>query len=372
MAVTTTEQIVREAPGIEALKLGLVKSARDLVQGRPTGGMDAEGRPILEGPTIPDQIIAGLAPEQTAAISRGVSGIGAFQPYVTSAGTAMSGALGTLGEAASVARGADTRGQFGQAQSTLGAGIGATLQGMQAPDVAALQQYMNPYQELVTQQALSEMSRQAALQRQGLAAQAAKTGAFGGVREGVQREELNRNLFDIQSRRIAEDLAANYNQAQQRFGEQAGRQLTGAQVLGQLGQGIGSLAGQEYNIGQSMAATLGSLGTQLGNLGVQQAGLGETAQRLGQQDVQFLYNLGEQQRQLEQQRQDAIRNVTLQRNFQPYQQLAFLSDIYKGAPSSSMAITAATVPQPSAFQQAVGLGTAGLASAAAGKTAGLF
>ena len=47
--VTTTEQIVREAPEVEARKLGLLDSAKALAS-MPVGGFqyDASGNPILE------------------------------------------------------------------------------------------------------------------------------------------------------------------------------------------------------------------------------------------------------------------------------------------------------------------------------------
>ena len=46
----------------------------------------------------------------------------------------------------------------------------------------------------------------------------------------------------------------------------------------------------------------------------------------------------------------------------PYQQAGFLSDIYKGAPSSQQTIAATTAPAPSLISQIAGLGTAGLAA----------
>jgi hypothetical protein len=62
----------------------------------------------------------------------------------------------------------------------------------------------------------------------------------------------------------------------------------------------------------------------------------------------------------------------LQQAYEPYQRLGFLSDIYKGAPTSQQSITAATAPTPSTAQQVAGLGIAGLSAAAAGKKSGLF
>ena len=55
---------------------------------------------------------------------------------------------------------------------------------------------------------------------------------------------------------------------------------------------------------------------------------------------------------------------------QPYQQLAFQSDIYKGAPSSQMAITSQQTPTPSPFQQIAGLGTGIMGLAGAANSAG--
>tara|TARA_R110000824_G_scaffold232864_1_gene421059 strand:+ start:370 stop:594 length:225 start_codon:yes stop_codon:yes gene_type:complete len=57
--------------------------------------------------------------------------------------------------------------------------------------------------------------------------------------------------------------------------------------------------------------------------------------------------------------------------YEPQTRLSWLSDIYKGAPSSQSSIgsqVAAATPAPSIFQQAAGLGT-GLIGAAAGAKA---
>jgi len=75
---------------------------------------------------------------------------------------------------------------------------------------------------------------------------------------------------------------------------------------------------------------------------------------------------------LNQQTLDAQRATELQKVYSPYQQAAFLSDIYKGAPSTQMSTAAASVPSASPFQQAVGVGLGGVTTAAAAKKAGLF
>jgi hypothetical protein len=86
----------------------------------------------------------------------------------------------------------------------------------------------------------------------------------------------------------------------------------------------------------------------------------------------MLFNLGEQQRQIQQQGLEAQRATALQQSMAPYQQLSFLSDIYKGAPSSQVSLTAASAPTASPLLQAAGLGIAGLAAATGAQKAGLF
>ena len=93
---------------------------------------------------------------------------------------------------------------------------------------------------------------------------------------------------------------------------------------------------------------------------------------MNQGDINMLYNAGQTQQALSQQELDATRANTLQQVYAPYQQAGFLSDIYKGAPSSQMATTAVSAPTASPFMQAAGIGIAGTAAGAAAKKAGLF
>lgn len=362
MALTTgapsaniSEQFVREAPDIEAFKVGLMQSAQ-----------------ALKAPTLPDYQIAGFTPQQTEAIKQGQAGIGAYQPYLTAGGQNVTAGATTLGEAADVLRGADTRNQFSAAQNALNMAAGQTLQGGQPIGQQQIQNYMNPYSNLVLNQQLQEMGRQAQMQQQGLNAQAVRAGAFGGSRQGIAQQELNRNLMQTQNQAIAQAMQQNYGQALNTAQQQQQMGLAAANQLGNLGQGIGSLATQQFGVGQSMAQGLGSLGTQLGNMGVQQAALGQQAQQLGQNDTNFLYNLGAQQQKQSQAVLDAQRATSMQNAMQPYQQLAFQSDIYKGAPSTQMAITQQQAASPSPFQQIAGVGTGILGLAGAAKATSLI
>jgi len=613
MATERTEQIVREAPEIEAYKLGLLKSAQ-----------------ALQAPTLPDYQVAGMTQDQINALATGRQGIGAYQPYLTAGSQALTAGQASMGEAADILRGADTRGQFtaaqqaydlasvpaaalgnlsnvagsgmgyigqgsadidraqqmaeasaqanlspyqnlmsqsvgqaqqavnqpgfqqgvgtalsaaqqaqmaaaqpgfqqaqqtgmqsaqaamaaanqpgfGQAQGALQTGIGALQGAAQAYDPSSAQGFMNPYQQQVIDEAMRQIDRQGAIQQQGLNAQAVRAGAFGGSREGIQQQELNRNLSETKNAAIISALQQGYGtsqqQAQQAFEQQQQRQLAQAQgfqgaagqagslaaqqaglqqqgaqalagqaglqasiaaqqaglgqnaaqqlaqagqmqastaaqqaglgmqaaqyagsvgqnigaqnlqqaalgqqaaqnigqmgatqaglagqysniasqqagILGQqsqlqqsLGQGIGNLANQQFGIGQGMATGIAGLGSQLGNLGVQQAALGQQQQALAQGDTNFLYNLGSTQQRQSQAELDALRASKMQTALQPMQQLAFVSDIYKGAPSTQMAVTQQQQPTPSPFQQIAGLATGTVGALAAGKSAGII
>jgi hypothetical protein len=271
------EQMVREAPEIEAFKLGLMQSAK-----------------ALPMPVLPAYQIAGMAPGQEQAIQRGMQGIGAYLPYTQQAREGMTAAQQM-----------------------------ATPQG--------ISQYMSPYQQQVIDVAMQNINRQGDIARQNAQAQAVRSGAFGGSRAAIQQAELERGLADTRNATIANLLNQGYQQA-------ANQSLQSAQLQGQLGQGIGALGAQ--------------------------------LQGLGQQDVTFQYGLGQQQQGQQQRELDALRASQLQSAYQPFQQLGFLSDIYKGAPSTQMAVTTTSAPAPSPFQQIAGLATGTLATAGALKAAG--
>ena len=212
-------------------------------------------------------------------------------------------------------------------------------------------------------------SQQTAAQQQAAQIAAGAAGQQGQLGQGLGSLAIN-------NAQLGQGAANVMNQGAATAGNLAGQQgnIYAQQASSQqaLGQGIGSLAAQQYGIGQNMATTMGGLGGQLGNLGVQQAALGQTAQQMNSNDINMLYNAGQAQQAQNQQVLDAGRANTLQQVYAPYQQAGFLSDIYKGAPSSQMSTTAASSPQASPFMQAVGLGVAGVATASGAKRAGLF
>lgn len=278
--MATNTEIVREAPEIEAYKLGLLKSAKGLAD-----------TPI----TLPIQQVAamsGLQDRAIAAASPAAGGIGGYQPYLEQAGYSV-----------------------GDAYSAL------------AP--SNLSQYMNPYQQAVQDEinrSYDLQSMQSGLQAVG---QPGGPSAFGGSRAQIAQQEIDRNRASA----LAQSQAQNFLQAQQ-------RQLAQADALG--------------------------------TLGLRQAALGQQAQQQGLADIETQFQLGKQQQAQQQAGLEAQRQSDLAQLYEPYQRYGFLSDIYKGAPTSQQSIASATAPQVSPAQSYLGLGIAGLSAAAGAKTAGLF
>jgi hypothetical protein len=373
--MTYSTQYVREAPEIEAYKLGLINEARDLYN-----------QPM----NLPAVEAAALSGTELQGIDFAKQGVGAFEPYIQAASQGVTQGMDLTQRGALAAGAIDTTAQYqaaqdmmGRAVPVIGQGIGGILGSAQAYDPNQAASYMNPYQQQVTQNALGEMRRQANIAQTGAAAQAVGAGAFGGTREGVQRAETERGVQDLMQQRIMQDYANNYAQAQQAamqgFESQQQRQLAGGQALGQagmqfanLGQGIGGLTAQQAGVDINKASALGSLGGQMGSLGTQYGALGQATQQLGAADTGLLMGLGGLERQNEQAQIDAIRSTQMQESMAPYQQLGFVSDIYRGAPTTSMALTAQTAPSASPLQTAVGLGVGALSTAAGAQKAGLF
>ena len=152
-------------------------------------------------------------------------GLGAFQPYLTAAGTAATGATALTGT---------------------GAGDASTA--------GSIQSYMSPYQTSVIDTSLAEFDRQRQIQEnQQAAATLGVPGAFGGGREGVQRAEYQA-LSD-------QNRAALYAGLQQQgFGQaQKARQQDYLNQIG-LANLQSGLGGQAQNLYKGQISGLGTLG----------------------------------------------------------------------------------------------------------------
>jgi|TARA_R110001599_G_scaffold53074_3_gene148481 hypothetical protein len=316
-------QYQREAPEIEAAKLGLMGTARDLTrfgtnpwelinkdaelgdsdyrkyEYTGTDGRYAEGaayddltreQRTLEGQVnIPQQQMAGFNKQQNQAFNLSQEGVGAYQPYMDAATT------------------------YANA---------ATQQYDPNDPNSGIQSYMNPYQDFVTKGIEDQFAK--AQNQANMAAN--KAGAFGGSRSGIQSAELGGQ----QAQAVGQSLAQNYGQAQQ--------------------------------------ASMQNFQNQMGRYGAasgQMAGLGGQLQQQNQADIASLMASGSVQQQFAQQGLDNQYRQNIQQVYEPYQRLGFTSDIYQGMPTSAMATSMGTAPGTNPLAQTVGAGIMGLAGSKA-------
>ena len=249
----TQQNIQREAPGVESRKLALYDQAAKLA---------AQPVPL---PAI--QVAPATGLEQAAFTQAGQTGVGS--PAVQ-------------------------------------AGIAAAAMGTTAPQIS---QFFNPFDQFVS----DEVTRQAGIAQNQLAAQAVRAGAFGGGREGVQRAEIER----ARQANIGQLRATGFQQALGAAQAERQRQLQGGQLLGALG--------------------------------AQQ-------QQMGLADIQSQLQAGAVQRGLGQAALEASRQTQLQRQFEPFQRLEFLKGIMTNLPTTQSTITATTAPGSNPVSQALGAG----------------
>ena len=304
MAQTST-QISREAPFLEDYRRRLLDSVF-----APSTGLASTRIPQFE------RDIADLTSGEQAGISEaqrvaGIdpntgqrTGIASFEPFIQ------------------------------QAQATTALGIPSLQQAQTQfdPTTANTQDFMNQYQANVTQEALRQLDEQAQKAQNQLAGQAVRAGTFGGSRFGVQQAELAKNLQDIKSRRVFEDLSRNFLQAQQ--------------------QAIGT---SEANRARQLQAApvYGQLGTNVGNIGAQQFGL-------QQQGIQSLLGTGNVQRTRDQAVDDEAFRFQTAQALEPRQRVQFSSDILSRTPSIQQSITQTPFPYTNPLTAAAGMGISAL------------
>ena len=210
------------------------------------------------------------------------------------------------------------------------AGVGAYQPYLQAAQQYAapggVSQFFNPYENQVVQQTMQDIGRAGQMQQQQLGAQAVGQGAFGGSRAAVAGAELGRATMEQQARSAGQLRQQGYSQAQQ-----------AAQNAAQL-----------------------------------QAGLGAQAQQMGVQDINTLLGIGGLTQQTSQQALDVARQNLLQQQSLPYQEIGFLSDIFRGVPALQQTTSSTTTPPPSTMSQIAGLGIAGLGAYGASQQGGGF
>jgi len=199
------------------------------------------------------------------------------------------------------------------------AAVGQGIAGAQAAsyDPTSYQQFMDPFTEDVIAATQADIARQGRMQR-----------------------EIARNVMDQQARTGAQLRSQGFQQAQAAAQQAANQQLRQAQLTGQLG--------------------------------VSQAGLGQLGQQMGVQDINTLLGIGGLQQQQSQKEFDVARANDLAQQALPFQQVGFMSDIFRGVPALQQTSATTTRPGPSTTSQMLGLGIAGLGAIGQGGGFGNF
>ena len=255
--------------------------------------------------------IAGQDPLQTQAASLAGSGVGAYQPYLTQAGT-----YGT--QAGTTMAGVSPYISAAAGLTGTGAGTGT----------GSIASYMSPYQTQVIDASLAEFDRQAAMRQQGISDQAVALGGYGGGREGVQLAE-----YQTQSDRNRALLDAQLRQQGYGIGQQARQQ----DLMNQL-----SLGGAQAGLAQ------GQLG-----LGQYQQGLAGLAPQLGRGDIGTLSQVGGIQQQQAQNVLDAQQQANQMQAMEPYQRLGVYGQGIGSLAQMPGGYQTKVEPDPTALQSAL-------------------
>ena len=256
--------------------------------------------------------VAGQDALQTQAATLAGSGVGAYQPFLTSAAD-----YGT--QAGTTLAGVSPFISAAQTATGTGAGTGA----------GSIASYMSPYQQQVIDSTLSEFDKQAAIREQAIADRAVAVGGFGGGREGVLSSE-----YQTQSDR--------------------NRALLNAQLLG---QGFTQGAGLRQ---QDFANQLGLAGAQAGlaqgqlGIGGYQAGLASLTPQLAGGDISTLTSIGGIQQAQDQRVLDAQAQANQMQAMEPYQRLGVYGQGLSRLGQLPGSISQQVTPDPTALQTALG------------------
>ena len=370
--------------------------------------------------TAPMPRVAGFTPTQQQAFGMTGTAATAYQPMLNAATAATQGAMGVPGSLATsqpyfnqainmngvtaATPGLQQGAQF-TAQSADALGINAAqpyLQQAGQSSVANIGQYMNPYNDAVTNR-IGELGTRNLTENllpaiEGRYIQAGQLGyggrgGLGGTPSGMMTDTA-RTLRDVNADILAQQTAAlqsGYTQAAGLAGTDLARQSQLAQTAGGLGtqqQGALAQAGQQMaNIGQTYGTLTGAqqraisdIGTSAGTFagqditrslqGAQQlAGLGEDAQRLGLTGAGALGGVGALEQQQGQKNLDVAYQDFLRQQGYPQEQINNMLKTFQGTASGVPSATQEYGISPAGVKQeysSIGKDIASALTAAAG------
>tara|TARA_R110001606_G_scaffold349592_1_gene499561 strand:+ start:444 stop:1724 length:1281 start_codon:yes stop_codon:yes gene_type:complete len=295
--------------------------------------------------------LAEFTPEQLA-IQTDVSGLTQPGQFAT-AGTGLTDTMSAAGTA---------RGGIG---SALGYAPGTfaeesiTTEKFTDPGIAA--SYMDPYQQQVTDIQLAEARRQGDIAKSERGLGSIGRGTFGGGRQALMEGEADRNLAMQLGQIQAQGSQQGYQNAQQAFTADQGRNLQMQQANQAANLQAQQMAEQSQQFGTGTSKDIGLAGLQTGLQGAQaQAQLGATEQMANLERLKAQSASAGEQQALQQE----IDNLAYQqfKEGQDYKKglLEYQSNILRGTAGALGSTQVAYAPAPSMASQIGGMGLAGL------------
>ena len=325
------------------------------------------------------------------------TGIGAYQPFLTAAGTAAGQTQSALDQQQALAQGLSASaaaspfmqkasGAADAAQLAALAGQGAGPADFQAARALtgpqAYEQFMSPYQQEVIDTTRQELERQLQAQQAQLGAGAGS--AFGGGRFGVAQGELAAQGATGIAQTLAGLRQQGFQQAQQAAAQaQAQRMGLGQATMGQALQNqqlLQSAGQQQAGLGSQAAAlatgdmqALGQVAQSQGALAQSQMSpfqqalqanmaVAQAIPQFGAQQFGILSSFGDQQQQYAQAGLDAISQTNKLAQYAPYEQMGFVGNqlaALMGGYGGQTSIGTTTAPGPTGMQSALGAGLVG-------------
>ena len=225
-----------------------------------------------------------------------------------------------------------------------------------SPEMA--ESYMSPYMQNVVDRQQQNAQRQADIASQGLGAQAARAGAFGGSGDYLMRSQAAGNLARQKGDIQAQGLQSAYQQGMGQFNAEQAATQNAAQLNAQQGQFGAGLGLQGLQTALTSANALGSLGNQ------------QYQQNMGINALQNQYGL-QQQAQMQKDIDTKYQDFQNYQNY-PYKQLGFMSDIIRGVPLTQTGSSVYQAPPSTAQTVAsLGLGAAGVSKLWGGANGGV-
>jgi len=236
--------------------------------------------------------------------------------------------------------------------------------GVSTPNTFGAQQaaqYMDPYQQNVTDVQLTEARRQADITRNQQALGSMGRGTFGGGRQALAGGEANRALATELGRIQAEGSQAGYLNAQKQFEQDRAAQMTAEERNLQADVDLRGRQQQGEQFATQQQKDLGLAGLTAGMAGAEQTGnLAAREQTANLERLKAQATTAAEEQALQQEIDNIAYQVFQEEEDYQRKMLQFQSDILRGNANALGSTVTQYAPAPSLASQLTGLGVAGL------------